>query len=105
MLPTRYPENFFSEMNNIIWSTGHELILADIVNAGNCDLEPDMIAMGKGIGNGYPVSVAAISGKAAGELENHHFHYSQSHQNDPLGATVITEVIGTIITFTEKYGF
>jgi acetylornithine aminotransferase len=60
------------------------------------DLEPDMIAMGKGIGNGYPVSVAAISGKAAGVLENHHFHYSQSHQNDPLGATVVTEVIGTI---------
>jgi len=60
------------------------------------DLKPDMIAIGKGIGNGYPVSVAAISGKAAGLLENHHFHYSQSHQNDPLGATVVTEVIGTI---------
>jgi acetylornithine/N-succinyldiaminopimelate aminotransferase len=25
-------------MKNIIWSTGHELILTDIVNAGNCDL-------------------------------------------------------------------
>lgn len=60
------------------------------------DLRPDMVAMGKGIGNGYPVSVAAISGKAAGMLENHHFHYSQSHQNDPLGATVVTEVIDTI---------
>lgn len=60
------------------------------------DLKPDMIAMGKGIGNGYPVSVAAISAKAAGMLENHHFHYSQSHQNDPLGATVVSEVIGTI---------
>jgi len=60
------------------------------------DLKPDMIALGKGIGNGYPVSVAAISGKAAGLLENSHFHYSQSHQNDPLGATVVTEVIETI---------
>jgi acetylornithine aminotransferase len=60
------------------------------------DLEPDMIAIGKGIGNGYPVSVAAISGKAAGLLENHHFHYSQSHQNDPLGATIVNEVIATI---------
>jgi acetylornithine aminotransferase len=60
------------------------------------DLRPDMVAIGKGIGNGYPVSVAAISVKAAGLLENHHFHYSQSHQNDPLGAIVVTEVIGTI---------
>jgi acetylornithine aminotransferase len=60
------------------------------------DLKPDMIATGKGIGNGYPVSVAAISGRAAELLENRHFHYSQSHQNDPLGASVVTEVIGTI---------
>lgn len=60
------------------------------------DLEPDMIAMGKGIGNGYPVSVAAISARAAELLEKTHFHYSQSHQNDPLGASVINEVIGTI---------
>ncbi len=60
------------------------------------DLEPDMIATGKGIGNGYPVSVAAISARAAGLLEKSHFHYSQSHQNDPLGATVVNEVIGTI---------
>jgi acetylornithine aminotransferase len=55
-----------------------------------------MIAIGKGIGNGYPVSVAAISGKAAELLKDSHFHYSQSHQNDPLGATVVCEVIGTI---------
>lgn len=59
-------------------------------------LKPDMIAIGKGIGNGYPVSVAALSGKAAEMLDKTHFHYSQSHQNDPLGATVITEVIETI---------
>ena len=61
------------------------------------DLKPDMIAMGKGIGNGYPVSVAAFSSRAAGLLEKHHFHYSQSHQNDPLGASVAYEVIATII--------
>ena len=60
------------------------------------DLKPDMIAMGKGIGNGYPVSVAAISGSAAELLKKHNFHYSQSHQNDPLGASIVTEVTGTI---------
>jgi len=60
------------------------------------NMKPDMIAIGKGIGNGYPVSVAALSARAAGLLEEHHFHYSQSHQNDPLGATVVNEVIATI---------
>lgn len=59
-------------------------------------LKPDMIAMGKGIGNGYPVSVATLSPRAAGLLEKLHFHYSQSHQNDPLGASVVNEVIETI---------
>jgi acetylornithine aminotransferase len=60
------------------------------------NMKPDMIALGKGIGNGYPVSVAAISARAAALLEKSHFHYAQSHQNDPLGATVVNEVIATI---------
>ncbi|MEZ5019990.1 MAG: aminotransferase class III-fold pyridoxal phosphate-dependent enzyme [Bacteroidales bacterium] len=34
-------------------------------------LEPDMIATGKGIGSRYPVSVAAISARAAGLLEEY----------------------------------
>ena len=59
-------------------------------------IEPDMIAIGKGIGNGYPVSVAAINQATIKELENKHFKYMQSHQNDPLGAAVTHEVIQII---------
>ena len=60
------------------------------------DLEPDMIAIGKGIGNGYPVSVAVINKTTIEELEKKSFKYSQSHQNDPLGAAVVREVIQII---------
>ncbi|TAL61709.1 MAG: aminotransferase class III-fold pyridoxal phosphate-dependent enzyme [Bacteroidetes bacterium] len=60
------------------------------------NLNPDMIAIGKGIGNGYPVSVATFSERASNLLEKKQFHYSQSHQNDPLGASIAKEVINTI---------
>jgi len=55
-----------------------------------------MIASGKGIGNSYPVSVTALSNQVVGELENKPFKYSQSHQNDPLGAAIVNEVIRII---------
>jgi len=60
------------------------------------DIEPDMIAIGKGIGNGYPVSVAVINRTTIAELERKPFKYSQSHQNDPLGASVVQETIEII---------
>lgn len=59
-------------------------------------IQPDIVAIGKGIGNGYPVSVTAVSQQIAELLEKHEFHYSQSHQNDPLGAVVASEVIAII---------
>ena len=58
------------------------------------DIKPDMIAVGKGVGNGYPVSVAVFSESVTNELDT--FKYSQSHQNDPLGAAVANEVISII---------
>jgi len=57
---------------------------------------PDIVAIGKGLGNGYPVSITAISASVAKKLENTGFLYSQSHQNDPLGAVVANEVIDII---------
>jgi len=60
------------------------------------DLDPDIVAMGKGLGNGYPVSAVAIRRELAEELESMGFYYAQSHQNDPLGAAVAREVIITI---------
>lgn len=59
-------------------------------------IEPDMIAMGKGVGNGYPVSITAINHHTINQLEKSPFKYMQSHQNDPLGATIVNEVIKTI---------
>lgn len=60
------------------------------------DLQPDIAAIGKGLGNGYPVSAAAMRLPVAGALEDSGFHYAQSHQNDPLGCAVAREVIATL---------
>ncbi|UCG52450.1 MAG: aspartate aminotransferase family protein [Candidatus Latescibacterota bacterium] len=56
-------------------------------------ISPDVVAMGKGIGNGYPVSVTAFAPGAIGRLPDEPVKYAQSHQNDPLGAAVAREVI------------
>jgi acetylornithine/N-succinyldiaminopimelate aminotransferase len=61
-------------------------------------LEPDLIALGKGLGNGYPVSAIAIRMETALRLERGGFHYVQSHQNDPLGCAIAREVIAVMRT-------
>lgn len=60
------------------------------------DITPDIVAMGKGIGNGYPVSVAAFAPDVINKLAGSQIKYAQSHQNDPLGAAILREVIRTI---------
>jgi acetylornithine aminotransferase len=59
----------------------------------NFDIKPDLIACGKGLGNGYPVSAVGISEEVATLLKQTNFTYAQSHQNDPLGCAVAKEVI------------
>jgi acetylornithine aminotransferase len=59
-------------------------------------LEPDVVALGKGIGNGYPVSVASLNQRAVDLLGGREVPYGQSHQNDPMGAAVALAVIGQI---------
>jgi acetylornithine/N-succinyldiaminopimelate aminotransferase len=49
--------------------------------------------MGKGLGNGYPVSAIAMTPEIIEHLSNKSFYYYQSHQNDPLGCAVATAVI------------
>jgi acetylornithine/N-succinyldiaminopimelate aminotransferase len=56
-------------------------------------LRPDVVALGKGLGNGYPVSAVAMAPGIAERLESSGFHYAQSHQNDPLGCAVAREVV------------
>jgi acetylornithine/N-succinyldiaminopimelate aminotransferase len=57
------------------------------------DIQPDIVSLGKGLGNGYPVSAVAMKRDIAKKLEANGFHYAQSHQNDPLGCSIAKEVI------------
>jgi acetylornithine aminotransferase len=59
-------------------------------------ITPDIVALGKGIGNGYPVSVAAFAPRVMERLGGEPLSYAQSHQNDPLGAAVALEVVRII---------
>jgi acetylornithine/N-succinyldiaminopimelate aminotransferase len=60
------------------------------------DLQPDIVAIGKGLGNGYPVSATAIRREVADKLMGGGFHHAQSHQNNPLGCAVAREVIAIL---------
>jgi acetylornithine/N-succinyldiaminopimelate aminotransferase len=57
------------------------------------NIQPDIVALGKGIGNGYPVSVVAVEEKTAEIIEAQGLRHSQSHQNDALGAAIVSAVI------------
>lgn len=59
-------------------------------------LRPDVVALGKGIGAGYPVSVTAFAPRVAERLRGGPIRFAQSHQNDPLGAAVVRAVIRTV---------
>jgi acetylornithine aminotransferase len=59
-------------------------------------LQPDVVALGKGLGNGYPVSFAAFAPRLLEPLSRAPLPYAQSHQNDPLGAAVAREVVRVI---------
>lgn len=63
---------------------------------GHYDVQPDIVAIGKGLGNGYPVSAVALKAETAAALTRGGFHYVQSHQNDPLGCAVAREVIAVL---------
>jgi acetylornithine aminotransferase len=60
-------------------------------------IQPDIVAMGKGLGNGYPISAVSISEAVAETFDKKGFRYAQSHQNDPLGCAIGTEVIKTFV--------
>lgn len=55
--------------------------------------QPDLVSMGKGLGNGYPVSAAALTEEVMDKLQERSFYYQQSHQNDPLGSAAAKAVI------------
>ncbi|OFX88057.1 MAG: hypothetical protein A2W99_11100 [Bacteroidetes bacterium GWF2_33_16] len=57
------------------------------------NIQPDIVVLGKSLGNGYPVSSVLVSTKIANEIENQKFSYYQSHQNDPLGCRVAERLV------------
>lgn len=76
-------------------------IIANEVTTGICrtgkwfgfqhyPIQPDIITMGKGLGNGYPISCVLVEASLAEKVD---FRYIQSHQNDPLGLNIAYEVI------------
>jgi acetylornithine aminotransferase len=89
-----------------VWQAGG-LLVANEITTGmgrtgkwfgyqHYDVQPDIVALGKCIGNGYPVSVVAMKRAVADKLESTGFYYAQSHQNDPLGCRVAKEVIAIL---------
>ena len=55
--------------------------------------EPDFISLGKGLGNGYPISGVLVKLRLAEIIEAAGFRYVQSHIDDPLGCIVARKVI------------
>jgi len=83
------------------------LLVADEVTCGfgrtgkwfgfqHYNFNPDMVATGKALGNGYPVSAVSVTAEMAQLFGQNPFRYAQSHQNDPLGCAIGLEVIHTI---------
>ena len=100
------PKSLIKNIANVVKGSGVKIIANEVTTGigrtgkwfgyNHYQIEPDMIAIGKGIGNGYPVSITAINRQTIDQLEKSSFKYSQSHQNDPLGAAIVNEVIKTI---------
>ncbi|MBN2362685.1 aspartate aminotransferase family protein [candidate division WOR-3 bacterium] len=100
------PNELISEITSKVRENGG-MVIANEVTTGigrtgywfGCEhygIVPDIVAMGKGLGNGYPVSSVAISDEIIKRIDLKSFHHSQSHQNDPLGAAVAGKVIEVI---------
>ncbi len=63
------------------------------------NIRPDIIAIGKAMGNGYPVSAIITNNQLTDGLSPAEMYYAQSHQLDPLGAAVAKTVVDV---FTEE---
>jgi len=57
------------------------------------EIYPDVIVLGKALGNGYPISAVITYSHFESKLTLKELSYVQSHQLDPLGAAVVESVI------------
>jgi acetylornithine aminotransferase len=100
------PKQLVQDITNRVQQEGGLLVVNEITTGmgrtgkwfgyQHYDIQPDIVAVGKGVGNGYPVSAVALRAEIAEKVENSGFIYAQSHQNDPLGCSVVKEVIAIL---------
>ncbi len=100
------PKSLINNIVRIVRDSGGKIVVNEVTTGigrtgkwfgyQHYEIIPDFIAVGKGIGNGYPVSIVLINEPTTKQLELNPFHYSQSHQNDPLGASIVHGVIQCI---------
>ncbi|MFX1380297.1 MAG: aminotransferase class III-fold pyridoxal phosphate-dependent enzyme [Promethearchaeota archaeon] len=57
------------------------------------DITPDVVVLGKALGNGYPISAIITNSTFESKLSPAELYYAQSHQLDPLGAAVVKSVV------------
>ena len=57
------------------------------------DIKPDIIALGKALGNGFPVSAVFTTSVIEDKATKNGLVYAQSHQLDPFGAAIANAVI------------
>lgn len=97
------PKALVQNLTTIIRKNGGKLITNEVTTGigrtgrwfgfNHYDISPDLFAIGKGLGNGYPVSAVVMNEEVAKVATKKHFRYAQSHQNDPLGAAVALSVL------------
>lgn len=103
----KYPDNDFIKAVAAEIKKHGGLLMANEVTTGfgrtgkwfgfqHYDYQPDIVSVGKAIGNGYPISGVAISSAVSDLFVKSPFRYAQSHQNDALGCAIGIEVINTI---------
>jgi acetylornithine/N-succinyldiaminopimelate aminotransferase len=61
------------------------------------EIRPDIVAIGKAMGNGYPVSAILTNNRLADGLTPAEMYYAQSHQLDPLGSVVAKTVVDIFV--------
>jgi acetylornithine aminotransferase len=100
----KYPTNEFISSIALAIKQNGGLLIANEVTTGfgrtgkwfgfqHYDYKPDIVSVGKGLGNGYPISGVSITSETTYLFDKFPFRYAQSHQNDPLGCAVGLEVI------------
>ncbi|NHJ26192.1 MAG: aspartate aminotransferase family protein [Candidatus Lokiarchaeota archaeon] len=61
------------------------------------EIIPDVVILGKALGNGYPISAIITSSYFESKLSSSDLYHVQSHQLDPLGAAIVKSVVNVYI--------